>query len=185
MTAMTSRELGIRSDWADRTLRFNASYFDASWDGMRVATLATDPCSGNPWGSTPYLNYMSYSYGTCPIEFTPQQAGRMHCWSADLLSGWLELPAPPAAPGAPSLTKLGGGQVRATWADNSGNESGFRVQRETKSGANWVNTQIVATVGSNATSATDAPGAGTFRYRVQAFNGVGDSAWSAWTQIKN
>jgi iron complex outermembrane receptor protein len=43
---VTSRELGLRSDWLDSTLRFNASYFDASWDGMRVATLATDPCSG-------------------------------------------------------------------------------------------------------------------------------------------
>ena len=44
---VTSRELGLRSDWRDSTLRFNASYFDADWDGMRVATLATDPCSGN------------------------------------------------------------------------------------------------------------------------------------------
>lgn len=44
---VTSRELGFRSDWLDSTLRFNASYFDASWDGMRVATLAADPCSGN------------------------------------------------------------------------------------------------------------------------------------------
>jgi iron complex outermembrane receptor protein len=44
---VTNRELGLRSDWADQTLRFNASYFDTSWDGMRVATLATDPCSGN------------------------------------------------------------------------------------------------------------------------------------------
>jgi iron complex outermembrane receptor protein len=43
---VTSRELGFRSDWRGSTLRFNASYFDASWNGMRVATLATDPCSG-------------------------------------------------------------------------------------------------------------------------------------------
>jgi iron complex outermembrane receptor protein len=44
---VTSREFGFRSDWLDSTLRFNASYFDASWNGMRVATLATDPCTGN------------------------------------------------------------------------------------------------------------------------------------------
>ena len=43
---VTSREIGFRSDWLDSTLRFNASYFDADWGGMRVATLATDPCSG-------------------------------------------------------------------------------------------------------------------------------------------
>src|SRR5688572_10264351 len=49
---VTSRELGIRSDWADSRLRFNASYFDASWDGMRVATLALDPCTGNRLANT-------------------------------------------------------------------------------------------------------------------------------------
>ena len=49
----------------------------------------TDPCSGNLWVSTPYLNYMGYS-NFCPIEFTDQQAGRMHCWTSDILTGWLE-----------------------------------------------------------------------------------------------
>src|SRR5690606_23103234 len=44
---VTSREIGLRSDWLDRTLRFNASYFDASWNGMRVATLALNPCTGD------------------------------------------------------------------------------------------------------------------------------------------
>jgi iron complex outermembrane receptor protein len=44
---VTSTELGLRSDWLYSTLRFNASYFDASWEGMRVATLATNPCSGD------------------------------------------------------------------------------------------------------------------------------------------
>lgn len=144
----------------------------------------TDPCSGSPWVSTPYLNYMGYSH-TCPIEFTAQQAGRMHCWTASALSGWLLVPMPPTAPGTPTLTKIAGGQVQIAWADNSANEDGFRAQRETRSGPNWINTQIVAIVATNITSAIDAPGAGTFRYRVQAFNGIGDSVWSAWTQIKN
>ena len=144
----------------------------------------TDPCSGNPWVNTPYLNYMGYSY-LCQSEFTPQQAGRMHCWTEDRLTGWLQLPMPPAAPGTPALTKLTGGIVRIAWADNSNNEEGFRVQRETKSGGSWINPQIVATVGANMASATNAPGPGTFRYRVQAFNTIGDSAWSGWKQINN
>jgi iron complex outermembrane receptor protein len=43
---VTNRELGFRSDWLDRKLRFNASYFNADWAGMRVNSLPTDPCSG-------------------------------------------------------------------------------------------------------------------------------------------
>jgi iron complex outermembrane receptor protein len=39
-------EIGLRSDWLDGRLRFNATYFDANWDGMRVQLLPTD-ASGN------------------------------------------------------------------------------------------------------------------------------------------
>lgn len=144
-----------------------------------------DPCTSSPFVlPLPFSNYMSYSLSYA-AEFTPQQAGRMHRWTSDALSGWLYFPSAPAAPGTPTLTKQSGGVILVTWADNSTNEDGFRVQRETKSGPNWINQQIVATVLVNTTSTTNSPGTGTFRYRVQAFNGVGDSAWSSWKQIKN
>ncbi|MBI5708114.1 MAG: hypothetical protein HZC36_14125 [Armatimonadetes bacterium] len=146
--------------------------------------VGTDPCTGQPWLDTPYRNHMSYSLG-CHDQFSLQQAGRMHAWTNDVLTSWLDLPAPPATPGTPSLAKIGGGVVRIAWADNSNNEDQFSVQRETKSGTAWVNTQIVATVGANTTSATNSPGTGTFRYRVRASNGIGASAWSGWAQIKN
>ncbi len=45
---IANREIGIRSDWRDGTLRLNATYFDASWDGMRVVALPIDPCTGLP-----------------------------------------------------------------------------------------------------------------------------------------
>ena len=35
-------EIGIRSDWLDGRLRFNATYFDSEWLGMRVPLLPTD-----------------------------------------------------------------------------------------------------------------------------------------------
>lgn len=149
--------------------------------------LDLDPCTGGPWFDTPYLNYMGYSRD-CPIEFTPQQAGRMHCWTDHTLSGWLTSPPPPpppAAPGAPVLTPLGEGLIGIEWVDNSADEDGFRIERERRQGR-WRDTTIIATVPANTTSTTDAPGAGTFRYRVQAFsNASGDSSWSGWTQIDN
>jgi hypothetical protein len=94
-------------------------------------------------------------------------------------------PAPPAGPGAPALATLGGGSVDISWTDNSDNEDGFRVQREKKQGAGWKNATIVADVGAGITGTTDAPGSGTFRYRVQAYNAIGASDWSGWTQIQN
>lgn len=52
-----------------------------------------DPCSDLPWGPTMVQNYMGYSNQSCQDEFTPQQSGRMHCWIAARLSGWLECDA--------------------------------------------------------------------------------------------
>ena len=39
-------EIGLRSDWLDGRLRFNATYFDSDWDGMRVTLLPSD-AAGN------------------------------------------------------------------------------------------------------------------------------------------
>ena len=36
-------EIGLRSDWVDNRLRFNATYFDSSWDGVRVRKWIDDP----------------------------------------------------------------------------------------------------------------------------------------------
>lgn len=145
---------------------------------------AIDACTGQHWVDTPWQNYMGYSIG-CTSEFTPQQAGRMHAWIEDTLSGWLAPPPVPNAPGTPSLS-TSGGTVTIAWADNSDDENGFEVQRETRAnGRKWNSTTTVASVGANVTSATDTPGSGTFRYRVHAFNGSGYSAWSDWAQIDN
>ena len=43
---VVTREFGLRSDWRDGTLRFNATYFDSSWDGMRVDQLPPDGQGG-------------------------------------------------------------------------------------------------------------------------------------------
>jgi iron complex outermembrane recepter protein len=43
---VVTREVGLRSDWRDGTLRFNATYFDSTWDGMRVEQLPPDGQGG-------------------------------------------------------------------------------------------------------------------------------------------
>jgi iron complex outermembrane receptor protein len=43
---VTTRELGLRSDWLGGRLRLNATYFDSRWDGVRVIRGVTDPSTG-------------------------------------------------------------------------------------------------------------------------------------------
>lgn len=49
-----------------------------------------DPCSGEPWGYTMPENYMGYATQSCLTTFTPQQGGRLRCWSNSVLDNWAD-----------------------------------------------------------------------------------------------
>jgi len=40
---VTTKEIGLRSDWLDQRLRLNATLFDSVWDGLRVQKRLEDP----------------------------------------------------------------------------------------------------------------------------------------------
>ena len=90
-------------------------------------------------------------------------------------------PTPPAVPAAPSgLTATGVSktQINLSWTDNSGNESGFKIER--CKNANCTNFVQVAQVGANVTTFgnTGLTKNSTYRYRVRAFNAGGNSSYS-------
>lgn len=97
-------------------------------------------------------------------------------------------PATPTAPVAPvAPSNLGAVAVNArrvdlSWRDNSGNESGFRIERSSNGGRNW---SQIAQVGANTTSFSDTSVSRlkTYVYRVRAFNSVGNSAYSNAVQV--
>ncbi len=86
-------------------------------------------------------------------------------------------PTPPAAPSSLSATAVSTSQINLSWADNSGDEDGFKIERKT--GANGTYAEIIS-LGSNATSYSNTGlAAGTnYVYRVLAFNAGGNSAYS-------
>lgn len=82
---------------------------------------------------------------------------------------------PPTAPTGLSA-QSGPFEITLRWNDNSGNEDGFRVERQDSFG-NFVQ---VAAVGANTRSYTDSPlsPSTTYTYRIKAFNAAGESAAS-------
>ena len=90
------------------------------------------------------------------------------------------LATPPTALEAPSgltATAVSSSEVDLNWRDNSGNETGFRVQRRQGDSDDW------APVGTTATNATTFSDAGLladtlYHYRVQAFNDTEPSSFS-------
>jgi len=89
-------------------------------------------------------------------------------------------PVPPAVPAAPSnltATAISRTRIDLAWSDNSGNETGFRIERARNGGA-W---SQIATTGPNVIAYSDTTGLQPnklYSYRVLAFNGAGNSAWS-------
>src|ERR1043165_3508368 len=90
-------------------------------------------------------------------------------------------PTPNPLPNAPSnltATGVSGSQINLAWTDNSNNETGFKVER--CQGNNCTNFAEITQVGANATSFADTGLVSNtfYRYRVRAFNGSGNSAYS-------
>jgi titin len=87
------------------------------------------------------------------------------------------LPFPPAAPGNLTATVISNKQIDLAWADNSGNETGFKIERKTGNAGAYAQ---IATVGANVTSFSSAGlKANTkYYYRVRANNAGGNSPYS-------
>lgn len=82
----------------------------------------------------------------------------------------------PAAPTNLAATVVHERRVNLSWTDNSGGESGFRLERKTGSG-DWT---TLANLAANVTSYPDTSvvESTTYTYRIFAFNASGDSASS-------
>src|SRR5207244_18155 len=95
-------------------------------------------------------------------------------WAAPLQAG---KPATPAAPSNLSASALSSSQINLTWQDNSGNETGFRIERAGSSSGPW---SQIATVGAGVKSYANAglSGGTTYYYRVRAYNSRGSSSYS-------
>ena len=88
------------------------------------------------------------------------------------------LPPPPSAPISLAAQALSSTEIKLTWRDTSGTETGFKIER--KSGTSGFFAQI-GTVGANATTFTSTGlfPRSTYTYRVRAHNGTTNSAYSS------
>jgi len=71
----------IRGDFADDTPPTPTNYNCSGPGGS--------DCQGTSWGGTQPENFMGYGPDSCMDLFTPKQISRLHCWTDDVLTGWL------------------------------------------------------------------------------------------------
>jgi fibronectin type 3 domain-containing protein len=136
-----------------------------SYIGATAATGYGD--SGLAAGTTYYHRVQAYnSYGNSAYSNT----------SACVTQGSTSLTGVPAAPTGLTAAAVSLSQINLTWADTSGNESGFKIERSSAT-ASWAQ---IATTGANVVSfsSTGLAGSTTYSYRVRATSTAGDSGYS-------
>ena len=86
-------------------------------------------------------------------------------------------PSVPADPAALTAASASSSAINLTWADNSTDESGFRIERSTSATTGFTE---IATVAADVTdySASGLTASTTYYFRVRAYNGVGNSGYS-------
>jgi len=128
-----------------------------------LATLDADTTGYTDAGLQPGI---SYSYQV----FAMLNGGL----SAPSTKATVTTPAVPAAAGKLAATVLSSSQIQLTWADNSTDETGFKIERS----ADGVNFTLVSTAAPNITSFTDTNLSPTtnYSYLILATNTQGDAA---------
>ena len=88
------------------------------------------------------------------------------------------LSATPTNPTNLAINAVSSSQIIMSWTDNSGNESGFRIER--CSGSACSNFAQIASVGANFNIYSDSglPASAVYSYRVRAYNAAGNSGYS-------
>ncbi len=173
-TGSFNRASGINNAGDVVGQRLSAGFVFTDADGMRSLNSLIDPSLG--W----------FIFGGGDIN----NAGQIAAWASGppghralRLTPVGDEIDPPAAPSGLIGTVLSPTSVRLNWTDNSNSETGFNVHRALGPHGQFVQ---VAQVGQNTTTYTDTTvlARRLYRYRVQAFNSAGASAWSNTIRVR-
>src|SRR6185295_19051461 len=153
--------------------------------GFRIERCVGSGCSSFAALTTVAANVTTLSDSAVTASTTYRY--RVQAFNAVGNSSWSNIveqatpappPVPPAAPSGLTSSPVSPTQINQSWTDNSSDESGFRIERCIGSGCSSF--AALTTVAANVTTLSDSglTASTTYRYRVQAFNVVGNSSWS-------
>lgn len=171
LTATVISASQINLAWADNSNNESGFRILRSTDGVSFAEIAATAASVVSYSNTGLAGSTVYTYRV--VAFNAAGASN----PSNDASAATPAPAPPNAPGSLTATAASSSQINLAWSDLAGNESGFRVERSTDGGVNFA---VIATTAANATTYPNVGlNANTqYIYRVCAFNGDGNSAFS-------
>src|SRR5215211_5031000 len=174
LTATTVSSSQINLSWTDNANNENGFKVEQSTDGTTFTQIAMLGSNSVSFSVTGLAASTTYFYRV--VSFN--DAGNSSFSNTANATTSAAPPAVPAAPSGLTATTISRTQINLSWTDNSGNESGFSIERCKT--ANCTNFVQVAQVGANVTTFADTglTKNTAYNYRVRAFNGGGNSAYS-------
>ena len=174
-TAVSASQINLA--WTDNSSNEQGFKIERSTDNLNFSQIATVGAGVATYQNTGLAASTTYYY-------------RVRAYNATGNSGYSNVanattqtpPATPAAPSGLTAKAASNSQINLAWADNSNNETGFKIERSTN-GSSF--TQI-AIVGANVKTYSNTGLAFNTRYyyRVRAYNASGDSAYSNTANAK-
>ena len=165
-TAITSSRIDLV--WTDNATGEQGFKVERSTDGVTFTQIALLGANVTAYSNTGLVTGAAYTYRvrsyTGPNDSAPSNTATA-----------TPLPAP-AGPSSLTAVAVTSSRIDLAWTDNSTYEQGFKVERST----DGVTFTQIATTGANVTtySNTSLASGTTYTYRVRAYDGPNDSAWS-------
>ena len=174
LTATVLSQTQISLSWTDNSNNELGFYLDQATDSGFSSNLLTTPVAAN----VTTLNLSGLSPGTT-YYFQVRAYNAISPSPNSNTASATTLDAAPLAPSALTATAMSQTQINLTWADNSGNELGFYLDRATDSG--FASSVLTTPLGANVTtlSVTGLSPSTTYYFQVRAYNNGGASANSA------
>ena len=174
LTATTFSSSQINLSWTDNANNENGFKVEQSTDGTTFAQIAMLGSNTVSFSVTGLSASTTYHYRV--VSFN--DAGNSSFSNTASATTSAAPPALPAAPSALTATAVSRTQINLSWVDNSGNESGFRIER--CKNASCTNFAQIAQVGANVSTFADTTVTKNtaYNYRVRAFNAGGNSSYS-------
>jgi hypothetical protein len=171
--AVSSSQINL--SWADNATAETGYRIERSTNGTTFTFLANVGANANSFNNTGLAANTKYYYRVQALG-SPNSAFSNTANATTQPTGTTT----PAAPSALAASAASSSQINLSWADNSGNETGFRIERST----NGTTFAFLANVGANVKnySNTGLPANTKYYYRVQA---IGSPTSSAFSNVAN
>src|SRR6185369_12315287 len=168
LTAVTVSSSRIDLAWTDNATYEQGFKVERSTDGVTFLQVGLLGANTTSWSSTGLLAGTTYTHRVRAYD-GPNDGAASNPAAASTL------PAP-AAPTGLVATAVSPSRIDLSWTDNSTYEQGFKVERSTGGGP----FTLVTLVGANVTawSNTSLVTGTTYTYRVKAYDGPNESAYS-------